>query len=121
MAKHEKDNLADVEELIRMGSPCLAICAGKHCAKAGATLVVHAAQSALQATEIAVTYPVVLTRCQDHCDDAPALTLIPGAYPYLRLRPDTVRQVIAEHVRAGNPVLDLLPRRYRRKLERLQD
>jgi (2Fe-2S) ferredoxin len=119
MGKHDKD-LSKVEQLIRRNEACLAICVGKHCAKAGAKQVIRAARAALDETGLAGTYPVVLTKCQDYCDDGPVMAVIPGEYPYLGLCDHTARQVIFDHVRDHSPVLELLPKRIRRKLERRQ-
>lgn len=118
MGRDDHDRVVKVEKLLRQGRPCLGICAGKDCARAGAKHVIRAARAALDEAGLAATVGVELTKCQDHCDDGPALTVIPGAYPYVGLSPTSARQVVLEHLRDGRPVLRHLQKRARRKLER---
>jgi (2Fe-2S) ferredoxin len=118
MGKHDRERAVDVEKLGRGGRPCLGICAGKHCARAGAKQIIRAAQAALEEAGLADDVPVVLTKCQDHCDDSPALSVFPGGYPYVELSPADAEQIVAEHVAAGRPVLPLLHKRARKRLKR---
>jgi (2Fe-2S) ferredoxin len=118
MGKHDRDRVVDVEKLGRGGRPCLGICAGKHCARAGAKHIIRAAQDAIEAAGLADEVPVILTKCQDHCDDSPALTVFPGGYPYVELSPADAAEIVAEHVAAGRPVLALLHKRARKRLKR---
>lgn len=118
MGKNHEKELPKVEHLTRRNESCLAICAGKHCAKGGAKHVIRAVRAALDEAGLAETMPVVLTRCQDYCDDGPVMTVLPEEYPYLDLRERSARQVVLDHVRDGSPVLELLPKRLRRKLAR---
>jgi (2Fe-2S) ferredoxin len=112
------DKLPSVEKLLRGGRPCLAICAGKHCARAGTRQLLNAAHAALEEVGLAGQVAVEISKCQDYCDDAPALSVGPGALPYIGVRPDDVQRIVYEHVRDGRPVLKLLHKRARRKLER---
>ncbi|RRR75314.1 MAG: (2Fe-2S) ferredoxin domain-containing protein [Candidatus Viridilinea halotolerans] len=107
-----------VEHLARVGQPCVAICTAKHCKRAGAQQILGAAQAALLEAGLAAQVQVAETACQDHCDDGPVLTVIPGLYPYLSLNPATTRDVILQHVRDGQPLLEHLHRRFRRRLAR---
>ncbi|NTU78858.1 MAG: (2Fe-2S) ferredoxin domain-containing protein [Chloroflexales bacterium] len=118
MGKHDHENGVKVEELMRRGGPCLAVCGGKHCTRAGAKQVLRAAQAALDEAGLGETVSVILTKCQDYCDDGPAMTVLPGAYPYVELDRESARQVVLDHVRDGQPVLERLHKRARRKLER---
>jgi (2Fe-2S) ferredoxin len=118
MGKHDRERGVEVEMLGRGGRQCLGICAGKHCARAGAKQIIRAAHEALEAAGVAESVPVVLTKCQDHCDDCPALTVFPGGYPYVDLEPADVAEIVAEHVVAGKPVLPLLTKRARKRLKR---
>ncbi|WP_129633597.1 (2Fe-2S) ferredoxin domain-containing protein [Candidatus Oscillochloris fontis] len=118
MGKHDTSDLPSLGDLHQEEQRCLAICAGKKCAKAGSTMVLHAAQGALQEAGLDASTQIVLTQCQDQCEEGPVVTVLPGGYPYLNMRPDWVRQVVASHIRDGVPVADLLPRRWRRRLER---
>ncbi|MCG8348960.1 MAG: hypothetical protein MI924_14410 [Chloroflexales bacterium] len=118
MGKHSNDQVVKVEKLLHSKQPCLGICAGKHCAKSGAKHVIRAVQAALAEAGLMGSITYKLTKCQDYCDDGPAMTVIPGAYPYVALCPDSARQVVFDHVRDGRPVHRRLHKRFRRKLER---
>jgi (2Fe-2S) ferredoxin len=118
MGKHDHDRVTKVEHLARRPGACLGICAGKDCARAGAKHVIRAAVAALDEAGLADTVAVELTKCQDHCDHGPAMTVFPGGYPYVELDPEGAREVVLEHVRDGRPVLPRLQKRMRRKLER---
>ncbi|NTW03164.1 MAG: (2Fe-2S) ferredoxin domain-containing protein [Oscillochloris sp.] len=118
MGKHDGQDAPKVEHLIQRNEACLAICTGKHCSKAGAAFVIGAAQAALEEAGHTETHAIVQTRCQDYCDDGPVMTVVPGGYPYLRMDARTTRQVILSHIRDGNPMPDLMPKRFRRRLER---
>lgn len=118
MATCEQERVVKIERLLRGERPCLGICAGKHCARAGAKGVIRAVQAALREAGIAEKMPVVLTKCQDFCDDAPAMTVAPDGYPYVELSPAAAREVVLAHVRDGKPVLRQLHKRARKKLLR---
>ena len=113
------DKLSKLEKKASASRPCLAICAGKHCAKAGAKQIIRAVSAALDEAGMSNTVAVALTECQDHCDDAPAITALPGPYPYIDLAPADVRTIVAEHLGRGRPVRSLLHKRARKLLERI--
>jgi (2Fe-2S) ferredoxin len=115
MAKHGKP--ATIKALVRDDQPCVAICVGKKCAKAGAKHILAAAKAGLEETGLA-DVPLRLTKCQDYCDDAPMLAILPGEYPYINLTPAGVRQIIVAHLGQGQPVGELLHKRARRRLEK---
>jgi (2Fe-2S) ferredoxin len=118
MGKHDHDHGVKVEQLARQGGPCLGICGGKDCAKAGAKHIYRAVQGALDEAGLGATVTATITKCQDYCDDGPTMTVFPGGYTYVELSPEDARQVVLEHVRDGRPVLKRLHKRLRRKLER---
>lgn len=118
MGKDDHDRAVKVEKLMRQGRPCLGICAGKDCARNGTKQVIRAVHKALDDAGLAEHVAVELTKCQDHCDDGPVLTVIPGAMTYVELCPESAREVVLEHVRDGRPVLRKLHKRIRRRLER---
>lgn len=121
MGKQDTSDLPNLGDLCQEEQRCLAICAGKKCAKAGSTLILHAAQTALQEAGLDASTRIVLTRCQDQCEDGPVVTVVPGGYPYLNMRSQDMRPIVTSHIRDGVPVADLLPRRWRRRLERGQE
>jgi NADH:ubiquinone oxidoreductase subunit E len=115
MSKHDKPH--KVEKLARSEQPCLAICAGKHCAKAGTKHLVRAAHTALAQAGLDGQVSVELTKCQDYCDDAPVITVLPGPFPYIALTPMAVFQIVLEHLQHGRPLRPFLHKRARRRLE----
>lgn len=117
MGKKDRD-VVKVEKLLRSDRPCLAVCAGKDCARHGAKHVIKAARQALEEAGLAETVDFALTKCQDYCDDGPTMTVLPGNFPYVELSPEAAREIVLEHVRDGRPVLARLHRRARRKYER---
>jgi NADH:ubiquinone oxidoreductase subunit E len=114
MSKHDKPR--KVEKLA--DRPCLAVCAGKHCAKAGTKHILRAAHAALAEAGLDGQVVVELTKCQDFCDDAPAVTVLPGPYPYIDLTPMAVQQIILEHLARGRPLRSLLHKHARRRLDK---
>lgn len=118
MGNHNHEGMVNSEQLGRAGQACLGVCTGKHCSRAGARLIVAAVEAAINEAGLSSTVAIVQTACQDYCDDAPALTVMPGGYPYVELTPDAARQIVRDHVRDGKPVLAQLHKRMRRKLER---
>ncbi|NJN17552.1 MAG: (2Fe-2S) ferredoxin domain-containing protein [Oscillochloris sp.] len=119
MGKSEKPkDVRKIEQLERNGKPCIGVCAGKHCARAGAKQIIRSVQATLTEAGLDERCPLVLTKCQDHCDDSPALTIIPDGYPYIEMTPELARRIVLEHIRDGEPVPEFMPKRYRRKLEK---
>jgi (2Fe-2S) ferredoxin len=116
MAKCEK--LKTIEKQYGTDKPCLAICAGKHCAKAGTKHILRAARAALDEAGLDSSVDVVLTKCQDYCDDAPVVSVLPGEFPYTELAPANMSDIVAEHLRGGKPVLTLLDKRARKRLKK---
>lgn len=110
--------MVKVERLLRGERLCLGVCAGKDCARAGAKHVIRAVHAALDEAGLADEVPVVLTKCQDYCDDGPALTVAPAGLPYVDLSPAEAHEVVLSHVREGKPVLRLLQKKARKKLLR---
>lgn len=117
VGKRDRD-VVKVEKLMRNARPCLGVCADKDCARNGAKQIIRAAQQALEAAGLAETVDFALTRCQDHCDDGPVLTVIPGPYTYVDLDAEGVGEIVREHVAAGRPVFGRMHKRSRRKYER---
>lgn len=116
MAKSEK--VRSVHKIADDGIPCIAICAGKHCAKAGTKQLVRAMQQALEEQGLATTFRIELSKCQDNCDDAPCLTTLPDDYPYVELEAADSKRIVCQHLCLGQPVLDLLEKKARKKLEK---
>lgn len=116
MGKHDKPR--KVEKLAASERPCLAVCAGKHCAKAGAKHILRAAHSALAQVGLEGQVGIELTKCQDYCDDAPTVTVLPG--PYIELTPKNILQIVLEHLANNRPLRALLHKRARRQLDQTE-
>ena len=114
MSKYDKPR--KVEKLARSDRPCLAVCAGKHCAKAGTKHILRAVHTALDEAGLDRQVLVELTECQDYCDHGPVVTVLPGQYPYVELTPRAAEQVVREHLGQDRPVLSLLHKRMRKRL-----
>lgn len=96
--------------------PCrLVICGGSSCAAAGRRRLMRAVYDALDEHELNEHVDIQISECQDRCDDAPNLTLLPGAFPYARLTPDGVRRIIEQHIAQSQPVVELLAPMGRRR------
>jgi (2Fe-2S) ferredoxin len=113
-----KNKLPSLEKLARARQACLGICVDKDCARNGAKQNILAAQAALEEAGLSEQWTIELTKCQDHCDDAPALTVLPGFYPYIELEPEDIERIVREHLAEGRPVLELLHKRMRKRLKR---
>jgi (2Fe-2S) ferredoxin len=121
MGKHNGKDVPKVEKLIKRNERCLAICAGKHCAKAGTKQVFRAVEATLAEHGLADTHGAILTKCQDYCDDGPVMTVVADGCTYIGLSAGVARDVVIAHIRDGQPVLERLPRRIRRRLERRRE
>lgn len=118
MSKH--DTLKVAERAAHSARLCLAICAGKHCAKAGAKQIRRAVEATLEDLALEESATVILTKCQDYCDDAPSLTILPAGLPYTELTQKTVRQIVTSHIRDGLPVRELLEKKARKRLKQAE-
>lgn len=116
MGKHKK--AISVDELLDLQRPCLAICDDKHCAKAGAKQLYRAACAALAELGLDETVAVELTECQDNCDEAPSVTVLPDDYAYVEIGPQELRQIVAEHVRDHMPIPQLMQKRSRKRFKK---
>lgn len=118
MAKYDKPS--KLKKLAKQDyeQPCLAVCAGKHCAKAGTKHILSTIQQTMADQQLD-NVSLVLTKCQDYCDDGPVVTVLPGEFPYLELTPQTIAQILDEHIGQNRPVLSLLHKKMRKRLERL--
>lgn len=118
MAKYEKPSKLKKLRKQEFEHPCLAVCAGKHCAKAGTKHILHTIHETVSTNNLE-DLEIVLTKCQDHCDDGPVVTILPGEFPYVELTPQAINQILNEHIGQNQPVLSLLHKRMRKRLERL--
>jgi (2Fe-2S) ferredoxin len=107
-----------VEKLGRKDGICLALCAEKHCARAGAKFLRQALEAGLSEHGLSDSVTVEWTQCQDFCDDAPSLTVLPEGLSYIRLSWKDAREIVESHLLAGEPVSELLDKKSRRRLMR---
>lgn len=118
MGKNEK--VRSIEKLADSDRSCIGVCAGKHCAKAGTKHILRALQSSLAEACLTDKVAVELTKCQDYCDDAPSLTVLPGPYPYIDLTPATAQQIVTEHIVKGKVIVSMLDKRTRKRLKKAE-
>lgn len=53
--------------------------------------------------------------CQDHCDFGPNIQIWPGPYRYVELTPAKIKQIVRQHLLAGQPVEELLAKPHMRR------
>jgi (2Fe-2S) ferredoxin len=116
MSKHDK--LPSLEKIGRRSNVCLALCADKHCARSGAKQLRQAIEASLDEHGLSEHIAVEWTKCQDFCDDSPALTVLPQGLSYIRVMPRNARQIVESHLIEGEPVIDLLDKKSRHRLLR---
>jgi (2Fe-2S) ferredoxin len=116
MSKHDK--LPSVEKIGRRSTVCLAMCADKHCARAGAKQLRQTIEASLHEHGLSEQVTVEWTKCQDFCDDSPALTVLPQGLSYIRMTLRSARQIVESHIIEGEPVIDLLDKKSRHRLLR---
>lgn len=80
------------------------LCGGSTCTPKGRDALLRALEDELWAAQLDDFVDVRVSGCQDRCDYAPNLTIWPGPYHYSRLTPAAIKQIVAEHLGAGQPV-----------------
>lgn len=87
----------------------LLCCASTPCLSSGATAVQQALEEAVAEHKLDAEVAVVSTGCMGPCSRGPMVTLqIPGQEDvyYENVTPQAARQIVADHVAAGQPVAD---------------
>ena len=84
------------------------VCGNINCHASGKDALLRALEQAVWEYELDALVDVRVSGCQNQCDYAPNIKVWPGPYQYSRVTPEGVRQIVAEHLRDGQPVLALL-------------
>lgn len=87
----------------------LLCCASTPCLSSGAAAVQQALEDAVAELKLDAEVAVVSTGCMGPCSRGPMVTLqTPGSADvyYENVTPESARQIVAEHVAAGQPVVD---------------
>ncbi len=102
MAQREQDR----QQAFRCRLLC---CASTPCLSSGATAVQEALEAAVAEKKLDAEVAVVSTGCMGPCSRGPMVTLqVPGEEDvhYENVTPESARQIVADHVAAGRPVVD---------------
>jgi len=84
------------------------VCAGVNCSASGRALLLQALETAIWSCALDSEVEVRASACQDRCELAPNIKIWPGPFLYSRLTPATVRLIVEQHLRDGQPVVELL-------------
>lgn len=84
------------------------VCGNLHCAANGKDRILRALEDAIWEFGLDHTVEVRVSGCQSQCDFAPNLKIWPGPHQYIRLTPEKVRRIAAEHLRDGKPIIELM-------------
>lgn len=84
------------------------LCSGDNCTAGGQRRLRKALNRALAAHELEAEVEIQISGCQDRCDDAPNMTLMPGAFAYANLTPEAMELIVEQHIIGGEPVEELL-------------
>jgi (2Fe-2S) ferredoxin len=84
------------------------VCAGLHCTPAGRERLLRALEDALWEYGLDADVELRASSCLNRCDFAPNVTVWPGPVRYSRLTPGDMRRIVAQHLRDGQVVEELL-------------
>ncbi|MCU0493950.1 MAG: (2Fe-2S) ferredoxin domain-containing protein [Chloroflexaceae bacterium] len=84
----------------------LYLCTGPHCSARNSAALRDQLEMALWARGLDATVEFHTSGCQDHCDYGPNLLIWPGPIRYYGLTPAILEQIIARHLKGGEPVTE---------------
>jgi len=84
------------------------LCGGATCSANGQAALLRALEQALWDYELDGLVELRVSSCQDRCAFGPNLKVWPGPFHYARLTPTAIRQIVAQHLRDGQPVAEWL-------------
>jgi (2Fe-2S) ferredoxin len=82
----------------------LYLCHGPHCTARGTAAAREAIDTALWDADLLGEAELLPSGCQDHCDHGPNLLIQPGACRYVGLTPARAAEIVARHLRDGQPI-----------------
>ncbi len=84
------------------------VCCSSGCVPFGALKVLSAFESAVRELGVDNECKVARTGCIGTCSVGPAVLIEPGDYLYQNVTPESVRQIVRDHIVLGLPVKDML-------------
>ena len=84
------------------------VCGNMHCFANGKPAILNALEAAIWEYGLDATVEVRVSGCQGLCEIGPNLKIWPGPFQYPRLKVEHIRRIVAEHLRDGVPVAELL-------------
>ncbi|MBR4476233.1 MAG: (2Fe-2S) ferredoxin domain-containing protein, partial [Kiritimatiellae bacterium] len=80
------------------------ICGGTACFSGGGDKIVEAFHDELKAQNLDSTVQVVTTGCLGFCEQCPIVKILPQGTFYVQVKPEDVKEIVAEHLVKGRVV-----------------
>ena len=80
------------------------VCGGTACASGGGDNVVEAFKTELEAVGLSEKVQVVVTGCLGFCEQGPIVKILPQGTFYVQVKPEDVKEIVAEHLIKGRVV-----------------
>ena len=80
------------------------VCGGTACCSSGGTAVVEAFKKELEAAGLKDKVQVVVTGCLGFCEQGPIVKILPQGTFYVQVKPEDVKEIVAEHLVKGRVV-----------------
>ena len=80
------------------------VCGGTACCSGGADKLVEEFAASLEAAGIKDTVQVVKTGCLGFCEQGPIVKILPQGTFYVQVKPEDVKEIVAEHLVKGRVV-----------------
>lgn len=84
------------------------VCGNIHCRANGSEALLRLLEEQIWAAGLDADVDVRVSGCQNRCDFGPNLTVWPGPFRYAHLTPEAIARIVAQHLRDGEPVRELL-------------
>ena len=80
------------------------VCGGTACCSSGGTTVVETFKKELEAAGLKDKVQVVVTGCLGFCEQGPIVKILPQGTFYVQVKPEDVKEIVAEHLVKGRVV-----------------
>jgi len=80
------------------------VCGGTACCSGGGTTVVEEIKKELEAAGLNDKVQVVVTGCLGFCEQGPIVKILPQGTFYVQVKPEDVKEIVAEHLVKGRVV-----------------
>ncbi len=80
------------------------VCGGTACCSGGGTTVVEEFKKELEAAGLKDKVQVVVTGCLGFCEQGPIVKILPQGTFYVQVKPEDVKEIVAEHLVKGRVV-----------------